>query len=403
MAGKKIALYTVLTGGYDILQPIRAGFASGVDCFVVTDDSSNVADGWKQILVEPSEDPHRQQRALKLDFTLIPELDSYETIIYIDANISILRPVQEVLRLYRSGIMTLLHPKRSCVYHEGWACIDLKKADKGMILKQLSEYVLQGIRPNTGMYQTGLMIRDRSDKVIEFCKEWLRELQEHTHRDQLSIVPARDRTGITIQTIKMPVFNRVFKINPHVPKKKVKIHYLIPYSTEKNIGKACNDAIEALKAEDDDWIVLRDGDTLYPTPEWGVQIEEALTKHGSRFDLIGAVTNRIGGEHQRVPGMFDNWDIQDHVRKGVELQEKHWGEVVEINQGVAGFFMAFRIRTWKQVRFTENKNESRLFDTVFYKAVRAKKMKVGIMPGLYILHLYRPLSDNPRNDIKHLI
>lgn len=400
---RKIALYTVLTGGYDILQPIHKSFNSGVDCFVVTDNPTNIADGWKQILIDPSDDPHRQQRALKLDFTLIPDLDKYDTVIYIDANITIHKPIQELMRLYRGGILTKQHPKRNCVYDEGWACIDLKKADREAVLRQLSDYMARGIRPETGMYQTGMMVRDRSDQVIEFCKEWLRELEQHTHRDQLSIIPARDHTGITIQTISIQAFNRIFKINPHVVKKKPKIHYLIPYSTDKNIGKACNDAIEQLSAGDDDWIVLRDGDTLFPTPEWGKQIEEALSRHGSKFQLIGAVTNRIGATHQRVEGMFDNWDILDHVRKAFEIQSARFGEIEETNYGVAGFFMAFQVKTWKQIRFTEDINKARLFDTVFYKEVRAKKMRVGIMPGLYVLHLYRPLSSDPRTDVTHLI
>lgn len=399
----KIALYTVLTGGYDILQPIRSGLTNGIDCYVVTDDPTCKADGWEQVLIDPSDDPCRQQRALKIDFTLIPQLNHYEKIIYIDANISIHKPIQELMRSYRGGILTKQHPKRNCVYDEGWACIDLKKADKEAVLKQLSDYALQGIRPSTGMYQTGMMVRDRSEQVISFCKEWLRELEQHTHRDQLSIIPARDRTGIAIQTISLQAFNRVFKINPHAVKKKPKIHYIIPYSTEKNIGKACNDAIEQLSADDNDWVVLRDGDTLFPTPDWGRQIEDALSRHGSKFQLIGAVTNRIGATHQRVEGMFENWDIRDHVRKAFELQDTRYAEVEETSQGVAGFFMAFQVKTWKQIRFTEDINKARLFDTVFYKEVRAKKMRVGIMPGLYILHLYRPLSDNPRTDISHLI
>lgn len=401
----KIALYTVLTGGYDRLLPLNAQFTAGIDCYVVTDDPTLSVAGWSPIIVDRQGDPHRQQRRLKLDFTLIPQLDQYENIIYVDANISILRPLHEVLRLYRGGLLTLQHPLRNCVYHEAWAIIDLKKAGREETLSQVSEYAKEGIRPGSGMYQTGMMIRDRSEKVIEFCREWLSELEKHTHRDQLSIIPARDRTGIQIATINMNTFRRMFKINPHITKKMPKIHYLLPYSTEKNIGKAYNDAIEQLRAADDDWIVLRDGDTLFPTPQWGNQINEALMRYGHEYQLIGAMTNRIGDMHQRVDGMFEEWDIRKHVTKAFELQDQHWAEVEETAKGVAGFFMAFQVRTWKQIKFvdTTDLNKSRTFDTIFYKAVRSKKMKVGLMKGLYILHLYRPLSDSPRQDVKHLL
>lgn len=401
----KIALYTVLTGSYDRLTQLNAQYVSGIDCYVVTDDPDLSESGWKPILVNREADPHRQQRRLKLDFTLIPQLDSYEKIVYVDANISLLRPINEILRVYRGGLLTVQHPLRNCVYHEAWAIIDLKKAGREETLNQIADYAKAGIRPASGMYQTGVMIRDRSEKVIEFCKEWLSELEKYTHRDQLSIIPARDRTGIQIATVNINVFRRMFKINPHITKKKPKIHYLLPYSTEKNIGKAYNEAIEQLKAADDDWIVLRDGDTLFPTPQWGNQINEALMRCGHDFGLIGAMTNRIGDTHQRVEGMFDEWDIRKHVTKAFELQDQYWAEVEETAKGVAGFFMAFQVKTWKQIKFvdTTDPNISRMFDTAFYKAVRAKKMKVGLMKGLYILHLYRPLSDNPRQDVKHLL
>ncbi|NGM63497.1 DUF616 domain-containing protein [Sphingobacterium sp. SGG-5] len=402
---RKIALYTVITNSYDTLNPIPRGAAAEIDCFVVTDDPSNIAEGWKQILIDRADDPHRQQRALKIDFTLIPELNGYDTIIYIDANMSLRKPLQGLLRYYRGGLLTIKHPNRNCVYEEGWACIDLKKAKKEDVLSQLSSYQIRGIRPGTGMYQTGLMIRDRSDVVIGFCKEWLSELNKHTHRDQLSIIAARDKAKITIATINMGIFNTHISIGKHKSKTRPIIHYLTPYSTEKNIGKAYNDAIRQLNAKDEDWVVIRDGDTLFPTPNWGLQISDAIMAYGENYGLIGAVTNRIGDAHQRVPDMFEVWDFREHVKKAMELEGSEWGNVREIQQGVAGFLMAFQVKTWKVVKFIETNDtgQSKIFDTIFNKGIRAAKLKIGLMTGLYVLHLYRPLSDNPRSDIKHLI
>ena len=404
MAGK-IALYTVLTNAYDTLNAIPRGYAPGVDCYVVTDDKSNIAEGWKQILVSKAEDPHRQQRSLKIDFTQIRELDGYDTVIYVDASMSFRRPIQGLLKHYRGGILTVQHPKRSCVYDEGWACIDLKKAKKEDVLSQLSAYQARGIRPGSGMYQTGMIIRDRSEEVVNFCKEWLSELNKYTHRDQLSIIPARDKSGVTINTIKINVFNEYLLVNKHKTKIRPTIHYLTPYSTEKNIGKAYNDAIQSLNAKDEDWIVIRDGDTLFPTPNWGLQISDAIMAHGEKYGLIGAVTNRIGDTHQRVADMFEVWDFREHVKKALEIEQTNWAEIKEIQQGVAGFFMAFQIKTWKKIKFidTTDTSKSKIFDTLFNKGIRAAKLKIGLITGLYVFHLYRPLSDNPRSDIKHLI
>lgn len=399
---RKIALYTVLTGGYDTPRPINTRMTSGIDCFMVTDDAANAVQGWTAIVVPKEDDPHRQQRRLKLLFHTIPELTEYDTVVYIDASLDVVRPLQQLLSQYSGGMMTFMHPKRTCVYDEGWACIDQKKAEHQQVKEQLSAYILEGVRPGSGMYQTGCMVRDRSEAVIAFCEEWHRELTKHTHRDQLSIVPARDRIGIAIKAVPTSTFRALFVNHPHRCKTKPVIHYLTPYSTEKNIGKAYNEAIDRV-GDDNDWIVVRDGDTLFPTPDWGRHIEDALSKAGDQYALIGAMTNRIGGEHQRAAGMWDVWDMRDHVRKAKEMEGANWGVVEETNLGVAGFFMAFRKKTWRAIKFTEKTNESRLFDTVFYKAVRSRKMRVGIMKGLYIVHLYRPLSDSPRTDVKHLV
>ena len=397
----KIALYTVNTGEYDEIKPLNARMFPGIDCYMVTDSNVELQ-GWKKILVTPDADPHRQQRYYKIMYHKIAELKGYDTVIYVDANIDVIRPITALIQQFKGGLLTSIHPKRDCVYHEGWACIDLHKAAKEVVLAQLSDYAARGIRPGSGMYQTGFIIRDQSPETHSFCKLWHQELDKHSHRDQLSIIPARDELGFKISTFPAQTFRTYFRTTPHRNRQKPVIHYLTPYDSGKNIGKAYNEAIERI-GDDNDWIVVRDGDTLFPTPQWGKHIEDTLMKVGDHYQLIGAMTNRIGGEHQRVPGMFEVWDMREHVKKAQELQEKHYAAVEETNKGVAGFFLAFRKKTWKQIKFTENPNEARLFDTVFYKAVRAAKMRVGIMKGLYIVHLYRPLSDSPRTDVKHLV
>lgn len=397
----KIALYTVNTGGYDEMRPINKKMVEGIDCYMITDSTDDVPDGWKKIQVTPDADSHRQQRYYKIMSHKIDALKKYDTVIYIDANIIILRPIKALLQTFKGGMLTGKHPNRDCVYREGWACIDLHKASKEVVLEQLADYTLRGIRPGSGMYQTAVIVRDRSDEVQSFCKLWHAELEKHSHRDQLAIIPARDTLAMKIGEIPPHIFKASFRTVPHVNRRKPVIHYLTPFDSDKNIGKAYNAAIDKL-GDDNDWIVVRDGDTMFPTPQWGKHIEDSLMKAGDHYQLIGAMTNRIGGDHQRVPGMFDEWDMREHVKKAQQLQDEQYAVIEETDKGVAGFFLAFRKKTWKQIKFTENANESRLFDTVFYKAVRAKKMRVGIMKGLYVIHLYRPLSNNPRTDVKHL-
>src|SRR5690606_34333809 len=139
------------------------------------------------------------QRRLKI---IIPHiLKDYDRVVYIDANVQLTRPLAYYLKLHKGEISVKVHPKRNCVYQEGFACIERKKANPDAIKGQLKHCLDLDIKPGSGMYETNVIIRDKSEVVDEFCQTWLEELNNGTHRDQLSIIPARDITGIQINAI----------------------------------------------------------------------------------------------------------------------------------------------------------------------------------------------------------
>lgn len=178
------------------------------------------------------------------------------------------------------------------------------------------------------------------------------------------------------------------------------IHYLTPYSTEGNIGKAYNEAIACVPNEED-WVVLRDGDTMFLTPNWGRVIEENLKLHGEDYALLGAKTNRVGVYHHRVEGMFYNMYIRDHYFKALELEESSKLKVQKVGFDIAGFFMAFQKKTWQAVGgFEEN---TAVFDRIFTRKVRQINGKVGVLEGVYLLHGYRIWTDFPEDDVRHLV
>lgn len=188
------------------------------------------------------------------------------------------------------------------------------------------------------------------------------------------------------------------------PYKKVsdnfKVWYSTPFSTEKNIGKALNEFCENIP--DKDWICLMDGDSMFLTPEWGLQIKETIKRHGNEFDLIGCVTNRLGRKIQLVDGMdYDNFDVKYHYGKAVELRDNNWCEVEDITSKryVAGLLMLFPKTLWNKIKFKENCS---YFDDVFSKEVLKNKGKLGLMKGLYKFHFYRGWSDNPKSSKDHL-
>ena len=181
----------------------------------------------------------------------------------------------------------------------------------------------------------------------------------------------------------------------------MKIWYSNPYSTEKNIGKAYNEFCEIVPNEDD-WIVISDGDVCYLTHKWGLHIAETIKLHGENFDLITCVTNRLARPIQRYKGEFsENHDMIYHALIAKELEENHWCEVEDITKGkkVAGLLMIFKKSLWNKVKFREN---DIAFDDTFSKELIKRGCKFGMMKGLYVYHFYRGWSETPIGDRKHL-
>lgn len=179
----------------------------------------------------------------------------------------------------------------------------------------------------------------------------------------------------------------------------MKIHFISPYRTDKNIGKAINDAIIQLDAAPDDWIVHVDQDALWLRSDSKKQLEEILTV--TDYDILGAMTNRLAAYTQRAAGMFNEFNIKKHVEVADLLHERNYGQVGAINDPLAAFCLCFRKSTWEQLgRFEENSIQ---FDYLFGCRALSFGKKLGLMWGIYIFHLYRINSADPANDIKHLL
>lgn len=209
----KKAIYCVITGNYDTLKPIVS--FSGWDCICFTDDPDMNVRGWEMRVLPKSDSPVRQQRGIKiLAHEFLPD---YDLTIYMDGNMEAVRDPSGLIRQFRGGLMTKTHPRRNCVYQEGQRCIELGKADAGEIRNQLKGYIDSDVPAQGGMWETGVIIRDRSAK--DFCEAWHDELTKGTHRDQIAISAAVHKTGFKIQGVPHNVITSHFRLYPHKPKK----------------------------------------------------------------------------------------------------------------------------------------------------------------------------------------
>lgn len=173
------------------------------------------------------------------------------------------------------------------------------------------------------------------------------------------------------------------------------ITFLTPFDLtgSKNIGKAYNEAIEAAP---DEYICLRDGDTIFMIPDWGIQIKEIIETNPD-YDIIGCMTNRLAIPQQLVPGMFDEPDIGKHLETAENLQQFRT-EVFKSNMA-AGLCLIFHKSVWQKCKFKEN---TVIFDRIFCIDAKLKGFNIGIAKGLYLLHLYRYGKENPQHYKDHL-
>lgn len=396
-------VYTVLTNNYDTLRmPIARPAGYEFICF--TDNPNLQVSGWQMRYVQPSDNPVKQQREIKIrPHVFLPE---FKFTIYHDASTQLKRDISYIIRNhFRGGSMFKLHPTRRCVYTEGATCIELGKDSAESINRQLDIYRADGMPANFGMYETGIIFRENRADVNAMCDAWWDQVKQYSHRDQVSLPYVLWKSGYRPGEIAYNVLSSFITIFKHAnwqPKpaqqKSVRIHYSNPWSSDKNIGRAYNEF--CARVPENDWICLQDGDVMYLTDFWGKQIEDII-KLNPQYALIGCYTNRLASPHQCYNGEFsENTDLIHHMEIAERLYKDHYADVEHIHKGIAGMFMLFPKKTWLKHRFRENTNA---FDSFFSKEVLKAGGKIGLAKGLYVLHRYRLGKENPTTNIEHLL
>lgn len=390
------AIYTIITNGYDELRTPKVR-SSDYDYIAFTDDSNLRSDFWEIRLIPKSDNPVLQQREIKiLAHKYLPE---YQTTIYNDGCQQLIRDVNKID--FKGGFLIKKHHSRNCIYDEAKQIIDLNKDTAKNMSIQVEAY--KSFHPaNWGLYETGFMIRENCPEVNAICDAWWEEVKKFSHRDQMSLPVVFRKMNYRPTISNRAVINTFFKSWPHnMIRKKTscRVWYSTPFSTEKNIGKSYNEFCAMVP--DNDWICLRDGDTMFLRPDWGAQIEEIIKRHGNDYDLLGCVTNRLNSDKQRpFPKDFDNTDILHHKQVADKLYTENYCEVKKHNEPIAGLLLLFPKRIWNKIKFRE---KSIYFDTEFGKDLIKKGGRIGLMTGLYVLHFYRWDQENPRTYKKHLL
>jgi GT2 family glycosyltransferase len=179
----------------------------------------------------------------------------------------------------------------------------------------------------------------------------------------------------------------------------MKVHFIIPYALDKNLGQAYNEAMNLIP--DDDWACLMDYDVQLLTPDAGAIVHEYATR-AKPDQLLTCLTNRVStlSKPQLLSGVVnDDSDMRNHIRYA-EIQRQYLYQTTPITRDISGMLMLISKRLWLQFNFPEDKKCLGV-DTEYNRRIRAAGKTIMRMDGLYIWHSYRLM--NGIFDKKHLL
>ena len=169
------------------------------------------------------------------------------------------------------------------------------------------------------------------------------------------------------------------------------IYYFTTWRYCDNYGKTLNHYMELLP-NDEDWAVIRDGDTMFLTEDWGNHIRDVIEKVPDA-GIITCYSNRVGKNHgQRWQGKISaNPNIIQHRKTALKNRKEKGDRITPLNNWITGVLMAVKKSTWKQVPFPENHKVLNV-DKFFSRNMLRAGYPIYRMDGMYLFHYYRLLE-----------
>jgi GT2 family glycosyltransferase len=182
-------------------------------------------------------------------------------------------------------------------------------------------------------------------------------------------------------------------------KPKRRVFHMIPWNSDKNIGKSYNESMSMVKSND--WVCFLDGVAVHTSPFFGKRIEDFIDTN-PEYSLFTCVTNRVNCTYQIAPGVdIKNNDQEYHRNFGDNIWETYGNQVMDVtnNMELSGVFIAIKKSVWEKVGgFKEDKMLT--VDNDIHRKIRISGEKVGLMKGIYVQHWYR---GGIKENRKHLL
>lgn len=181
----EVAVYTAMCGDYDnINAPLFAD--EGYDYYFFTDNRSlEVPRPYKKVLVCESSDRWDKRHKIVVPNSL---REKYKFVVWHDASMRQVGTLRRVVEGMSRGMAIPMHKTRNCITEELPAVAYYKKAPLDLINKQVQHYINDGLPIGLGLWEAGLIVREvGSEQVNKVCEDWLKEVNQWSLRDQISL------------------------------------------------------------------------------------------------------------------------------------------------------------------------------------------------------------------------
>jgi len=127
-------------------------------------------------------------------------LQGYTYSLWIDSNLQ-LKADPTLLFQYLdpdSDILLFRHPQRDCLYQEAEVCQQYFGPEP--IASQVARYRAEGYPEHNGLYAAGFMLRRYSPTMAKLAWAWWWEVQDFSHRGQISLPYVIWKLGVKVST-----------------------------------------------------------------------------------------------------------------------------------------------------------------------------------------------------------
>jgi hypothetical protein len=199
----KVTIVTAIFGGRD--NPVSLPELDVADAVMFTDGVAGGA-GWRVERMPPPANPRLAARRIK---ALALDLVEGDVVLWVDGRISLTgASLQQLLRAGLAGadVASYPHPWRSCAYAEAEECGRLGLAEPARLAAQASAYRAAGLPAGSGLFNTMVLARRRSEATVELGRAWWAEIERHTVRDQVSFPYVLWRSGLRCKALGPDVY-----------------------------------------------------------------------------------------------------------------------------------------------------------------------------------------------------